>query len=74
MDDKSTGGPAFPGPRGSKGMTMRDFFAAGAMRALLAEKMFSAASESAKDAGKTTPMIIAAAAYEMADAMLEVRK
>jgi hypothetical protein len=59
-----TGGPAFPATNhhGHKleGMTLRDYFAAKAMQGLM-------------DAAMPMPEI-AAAAYAMADDMLEVRK
>lgn len=63
----NTGGPAFPNPRweewGSpqEGMTLRDYFAAKAMQG-----MMHAVSQ---PVGK----VIAAWAYEVADAMLEAR-
>ena len=69
-DTKQTGGPAFPAPAGvahitDQGMTLRDYFAAKAMQAMLAHP----------DASNTaSPIAYASAAYEMADAMLEARK
>jgi hypothetical protein len=61
-----TGGPAFPRPfsgttqYAQEGMSLRDYFAAKAMQGLM-------------DAAMPMPEI-AAAAYAMADDMLEVRK
>lgn len=58
--------PAFPDGLGSDGMTLRDYFAAKAMQALLRQYpdhlMNSPASEVASDA------------YSMADAMLVARE
>jgi hypothetical protein len=74
MSNKQTGGPAFPGtqyangiqPSGfSQGMTLRDYFAAKAMQAMLAHP------NSSDTAG---PESYAAAAYKMADAMLKARE
>ena len=69
MNTNETGGPAFPNPRwegwGSpqEGMTLRDYFAAKAMQALLtSETKFS-----------SDLMMYAGAAYDVADAMLQER-
>jgi hypothetical protein len=63
-----TGGPAFPGTNeyGSVyvGMTLRDYFAAKAMQGLVENANWRGMPEDA----------LAKAAYNMADAMLEVRK
>lgn len=65
---KETGGPAFPIDRiavnkefGSSGMTMRDYFAAKAMQALLGYE-------------ESTLQNDAEVAYAMADAMLKARE
>jgi hypothetical protein len=63
-----TGGPAFPTPAHNlqnDGMTLRDYFAAKAMQALLSHPDGDQISN---------PVIYAQAAYVLADAMLEVRK
>jgi hypothetical protein len=59
----SNGGPAFPTGTAFQGMTLRDYFAAKAMQALLAEPKVT------RDL-----MLYAGAAYDVADAMLEARK
>lgn len=68
MSNTNTGGPAFPTvmidkPEG--GMTLRDYFAAKAMQAMLAHP------DSSDTAG---PEIYADAAYQLADAMLKARE
>lgn len=63
---KETGGPAFPLPLGSEtvegcaGMTLRDYFAAKAMQAIV-------------DVGHS-PELFANHAYKIADAMLRARE
>jgi len=63
MSNTNTGGPAFPDPqenwRGEKGMTLRDYFAAKAMEALVHNR---------------PPQAAAIEAYRYADAMLKVRE
>ena len=72
---KDTGGPAFPEqglsglPNGDviygrEGMTLRDYFAAKAMQGLLSAHFCS---------DEYTSEVIAATAYQMADAMLTER-
>jgi len=65
MSDK-TGGPAFPAHTIAmhEGMSLRDYFAAKAMQALLPDAMEHNATE-----GK-----LALAAYRMADTMLKARE
>ena len=61
---KETGGPAFPHGllrNEFNGMTLRDYFAAKAMQALLTRKPMSGAEQARE-------------AYIVADAMLEARK
>lgn len=65
-----TGGPAFPANHfdlgaTEHGMSLRDYFAAKAMQALLSHPDGDQISN---------PVIYAQAAYVLADAMLEVRK
>jgi hypothetical protein len=65
-----TGGPAFPAIHfdlgaTEHGMSLRDYFAAKAMQALLSHPDGDQISN---------PVIYAQAAYVLADAMLEVRK
>ena len=68
---KETGGPAYPSPRwegwGSpqEGMTLRDYFAAKAMPAILEQMDVCNGKELTNSAW---------IAYQMADAMLEARK
>ena len=65
MSNTNTGGPAYPSPRwegwGSpqEGMTLRDYFAAKAMEALVHNR---------------PPQAAAIEAYRYADAMLKVRE
>lgn len=78
MKDKD-GGPAFPSPHmaGQTGITMRDYFAAKAMAALIAEPRWAEGQTPAVDMiGGTTSSLstnYAKAAYAMADAMLAAR-
>ena len=69
MSNTNTGGPAFPshgsmGEVAQEGMTLRDYFAAKAMQAMLTHP------DSSDTAG---PQDFALAAYTMADAMLAAR-
>ncbi|VVE33722.1 hypothetical protein [Pandoraea commovens] len=69
MSEINNGGPAFPshGTMGEvthEGMTLRDYFAAKAMAAIIAQP------EGGLDYEEDT---VAAAAFEMADAMLRAR-
>lgn len=76
--NKNTGGPAFPGsytgnngmPIWSDGMTLRDYFAAKAMQALIQTPCgeWPDAPECQEDAH------VSKAAYAMADAMLAARE
>ena len=64
---KNTGGPAFPTPPGhwtEEGMTLRDYFAAKAMSAIMPSR----------PPDKMVAEQIAEAAYFIADAMLKVRR
>ena len=86
MSAVDAGGPAFPGSGPSypqpSGMTLRDYFAAKAMPALITEwgrvilhmdgKDFSGLN--IVNNGGGTPTSIAEEAYAMADEMLEARK
>lgn len=51
--------------KGEKGMTLRDYFAAQAMQAILAHP---------DSDGDKPPMVFAHAAYTMADAMMKARE
>ena len=67
MKTKNDGGPAFPHSRlGSDhdGMTLRDYFAAKAMQAMI----------SAEYAEQLNPLAWSMEAYEIADAMLAMRE
>lgn len=86
MNKIETGGPAFPNDPTTytegRGMTLRDYFAAKAMTALITEwgraihhmegRDFSGLSIIDNEGG--TPTAIAEEAYAMADAMLGARK
>ena len=72
MKNTNTGGPAFPvlhwisgeSTGAEEGMTLRDYFAAKAMQGLLNDPSWQ---------GMTTG-VVAATAYEVADAMLKARE
>jgi hypothetical protein len=73
MTDKDTGGPAFPcewdyigsNREAANGMTLRDYFAAKAMQAMLSNPNCPMQCEDSE---------LAKMSYEIADAMLESRK
>lgn len=76
MDTNKNGGAAFPvaSPGGSfnEGMTLRDYFAAQAMGALVSGSYVAVAEAAAKK--KTcVESYLSGAAYEIADAMIEER-
>ena len=58
MRNPTTGGPAFPSQGYDDGMTLRDWFAALAMHAVIMD-------------GRDSPADVASRAYRFADAMLE---
>jgi hypothetical protein len=70
MSNTNTGGPAFPTPRYERGdmyslgMTLRDYFAAKAMQAILSDGSWH----------EHTCKTAALESYEMADAMLKARE
>lgn len=71
MTDKKTGGPAFPVPNdanvnGQEGMQLRDYFAAKAMQAMIANDW---PMHDGSSMGYLTE-----SAYRTADAMLEARE
>lgn len=74
MSNKNTGGPAFPTMQyehggDEDGMSMRDYFAAKAMQAHIAnDDVLQAIAQD-----KITPEKICAGCYAWADAMLEAR-
>ena len=80
--NKETGGPAFPQkePLTSdwEGMTLRDYFAAKAVAALIAEPMWHEKQVAMVLEIGRKPLagaeLYASAAYALADAMLEARK
>ena len=61
--DTNTGGPAFPYGTAYAGMTLRDYFAAKAMQAILSDGSWHG----------HTCKTAALESYEMADAMLKAR-
>ena len=79
--NKDTGGPAFPVlhqneitghiPPETAGMTLRDYFAAKAMQAVLTSPILMAAVGSK---GGSATQHLAKQSYEMADAMLKARE
>jgi hypothetical protein len=71
MSARDDGGPAFPwGEHGAHlgGMTLRDYFAAKAMQAMIAKS-----NGQDKTGGKAGVPLISEYAYEFADAMLAER-
>lgn len=79
MSDKNTGEPAFPSIRDMRhspdfdheeGMTLRDYFAAKAMAAIIAK--FPAYKDDEHPTNLSNA--IAKGAYEYADSMMEARK
>ena len=81
MSTTNTGGPAFPTevwdsegvPQHTEGMTLRDYFAAKAMQGHIVASISALATHYKTNPDAVSPLI-AAAAYEMADAMLEARE
>ena len=81
MSDKDNGGPAFPevpgesnSYEGKLGMTLRDYFAAKSMAALVANnETFLASGRVGRSEGVAVEDKLSAAAYEFADAMLKAR-
>jgi hypothetical protein len=86
MSSKENGGPAFARPfskngefsdsqqnRSQEGMSLRDYFAAKALPAILQSDLMVAATRAAKARGLSPEQAVAMAAYEMADAMLQER-
>ena len=71
MVETNTGGPAFPYGTAYAGMTLRDYFAAKAMQAVLTSPILMAAVGSK---GGSAKQHIAKQSYEMADAMLKARE
>jgi len=64
MNNTNTGGPAFPYGTAYAGMTLRDYFAAKAMQAILSDGSWHG----------HTCKTAALESYEMADAMLLARE
>lgn len=74
------GGPAFPTTKPlegwgdpNQGMTLRDYFAGQALAGMMAGEFHVYAADLAKDRGHSSTAVIAASAYEFADAMLKER-
>lgn len=82
MNQINTGGPAFPKPYSGTemGMTLRDYFAAKAMQAIIQANTMrvSIANELQSNCDKEfvdkEAECLAEGAYQMADAMLRMRK
>jgi hypothetical protein len=86
MSADKTGGPAFPALPitreingemlyQAEGITIRDYFAAKAINAILGQYDFEFfVDDKMEKEGNTFALVIAKNAYEMADAMLEARK
>lgn len=85
MGDIETGGRAFPWcgdlndcPTINLGMSLRDYFAAKAMQAMLdgalKGNLFQTVFRIAVGKGMTTDQYIASKAYEQADAMIKARE
>lgn len=79
MNERDDGGPAFPQNRPPNstvngGMTLRDYFAAKAMQAVLASNDATAIRRAMEKAQVQSPdELFARNAYQMADAMLKER-
>ena len=80
MSKQETGGPAFarpswPGAIGGaqEGMTLRDYFAAKAMQAILPQYQNVFDDETGGEDDPSFPELLAKDAYTMADAMLKAR-
>jgi hypothetical protein len=75
MNNTNTGGSAFPYENRyeHEGMTLRDYFAAKAMQAHITASWVALGKAHATNTDAINP-IIAMAAYETADAMLEARQ
>lgn len=75
MSTTEDGGPAFPKSdphtHGTRGMSLRDYFAGQALQGLLADTEFK---PSIKDGGEDFKTIAARSAYSYADAMIRARK
>ncbi len=81
---KDTGGPAYPTNNWQKvvplstgyseGMTMRDYFAAKAMQAMLTSPEFMVVVTADQAVGANARERVSNVAYRYADAMLEARK
>ena len=75
--NKEDGGPAFPDPqedwRGEKGMTLRDYFAAKAMQAALANASLPGLHDRSNVEALAAVDQMATACYMIADAMLAMR-
>ena len=63
MRNTNTGGPAFPFGSAYAGMTLRDYFAAKAMQAIITNHKLEDCDD----------FVVAANAYQLADFMLEAR-
>ncbi len=83
MDDKKSGGPAFPNlisylpgqpQRGDKGMDLRDYFAAAAMQGICANPDISAAGANDKISPANMRESVAKSSYQLADAMIAARE
>lgn len=77
MTTKNNGGPAFPAHHfelgeNEHGITLRDYFAAKAMQAILSS--MSERDRRVADSSNDPPGYVAKAAYAVADAMLKVRE
>ena len=80
----NTGGPAFPVlhqneitgyiPPETSGMTLRDYFAAKAMQAILPQYQNIFDDETGSEDDPSFPELLAVDAYIMADAMLKARE
>lgn len=71
MSDTKTGGPAFPYGTGYSGMSLRDYFAAKALVAIIADPDTKEVQEIMD---KPFQIVAAHLAYGFADAMLKARE
>jgi hypothetical protein len=71
----NTGGPAFPTGNAYQGMTLRDYFAAKAMQAMITNDVIhSVTMTEAHKAGIPEELALAQISFMVADAMLKARE
>ena len=74
MRDINTGGPAFPSAPHIPGMNLRDYFANGAMQAMMTSPELMVVVTADQVLGENAKERISTLAYQYADAMLKARE